>query len=403
MIPADAADHTRGRRVGVVFVALLLAALSLGAADAGGGAPEALGYWWRSPVLAADQSVPEGGLVVAGQPEGPLAVSALRFELDDPDARAASIHLTVDTDTRDLVVEEPLLYACPVEQDWEPAAGGDWADVPGEHCSPGSAAEGEIGEDGEYVFVVSSFIQAGEIDVMITPGLRGAVPSPLLVQLLNDELVEAIGTGAPWPGPPTVEGLEGSNFRVTFEPPDQDTLRTGEDSADESVTALSYDGGSEFDGGADPPADSEGFEADDAGGPGAQSSGAELPGSTGPDEAGPPAGGQDLGASAQPQTAAPPETADDGGQAQDTAPGAPEDSEAPAPVALESPDASAVGDAEPVGWRAADPRLLGALVLLLCGASAGVLSLGRRQGAGARDVGGLAQFARPRGGPPVGL
>jgi hypothetical protein len=40
---------------------------------------------------------------------------------------------------------------------------------------------------------------------------------------------------------------------VTFAAPDGDTLRTGDDSADESVTALTFDGESEFGGDFDQP------------------------------------------------------------------------------------------------------------------------------------------------------
>lgn len=420
------ASHRRSHRVGVLLATLLLGPMALGAAAPGDGSPDEQGYWWRSPVLAADQTVPDGGLVVAGQPEGPLAVSALRFTLDDPDEMAASIHLTVDSDSREAFIEEPLLYACPAEEDWESTEDGDWDDVPGEHCSPGSAAEGEIGEDGEYVFVVSNFIVNGEIDVIITPGMRGAVPSPLLLQLLNDELVDQIGTGAPWPGPPTVDGLDGSNVRVTFDAPNGDTLRTGEDSADEAVTSLTFDGDNEFDGDFGDPGDGDlddsdvdegGFDegdADGAGQPGAVADPPDTSGPTGSADMGPDSAadtGADTDGAPQPQTADPPEAADDGGRAvQDTPPGAAEES-AP-PVALEEdPQAGGMGDAEPAGSLGTDPRMLGALVLALGALGAGVLAMGPQGlgigaavgGSRSSGIGGLAQFARPRQGPPPSL
>jgi hypothetical protein len=387
------------RMMGAMLTALLLAGMS-GGAPAAANAPDEQGYWWRAPVLTADQSVPDGGLVVAGQPEGPLAVSALRFTLDDPDEMAASIHLEVHTDTREGFIEEPLLWACPAGNDWEPAEDGDWEDAPGETCSPGQSARGEIGEDGEYVFVVSQFIQNGEIDVMITPGIRGAVPSPLLLQLLNDQLVDQVGAGAPWPGPEPVDGLDGSNFRVTFEAPDQDTLRTGQDSADDSITSLEFDGGGEF-----------GGDFDGGGGFGGSEEGG-APGGDGPADASAPdlegpadSSGGGLDDASAPQTADPPDTAGDG--APDQTDGAEIQSEPP--VTADDEDEQALG-ATPAGTPGGlDPRVLGGIVLGLGALAAGALALGL-QGIGATALagpqsalGGLGQFARPRTGRPPSL
>jgi hypothetical protein len=395
------------RIVGGILTVLLLAGMG-GWAPAAAETPDEQGYWWRSPVLMADQSVPEGGLVVAGQPEGPLAVSALRFTLDDPDEMAASIHLEVASDTREGFIEEPLLWACPSDQSWQPTEDGDWDDAPGETCSPGIAQRGRIGEDGEYVFVVSQFIQNGQLDVMITPGVRGAVPSPLLLQLLNDTLVEQIGTGAPWPGPPTVDGLDGSNFRVTFEATDENTLRTGEDSADDSITSLEFDGSSEF--GGDFGGDDGG---DDFGGPGA---GDDFGGDDGPSDASPPdldsapgSSGGGLGESSSPQSADPPETAGPGG---DEAPGQEDGVEIQTepPQTADAADEQAMGGATPAGTPGGlDPRVLGGLVLGLGALAAAALAMGI-QGAGLAGLaggsqsalGGLGQFARPRASrPPV--
>ncbi len=375
---------------------LLAATAAVAPAAAGTSSPDEHGYWVRGPVVDAD--VDEGELVVAGQPEGALAVSALRFSVE-LDEQAASIHLTVTSDTREGFVEEPLLFACPAESDWEPEHGGDWDDKPGEHCSPGSAAEGELGEEeDEYVFVVSQFIQNGEVDVMITPGVRGAVPSPLLYQEMNDILIEQIGGGAPWPGVPTVDGADGSNFRVTFAAPDGDTVRTGEDSADESITALTFDGDHDF--GGDFDEQDDGFGGDtDAG------TTASPPDTSGPRSApsstpsGDGSGGSTSGPSPQPETAQPPQAADDPGDdsIQDAPPGG---DQAESPIALEGdPQAGGIGDAEPAGALSADPRLLGALVLALGAIAAGMLAMNSPRS----ELGGLAQFARPRNGPPVRL
>lgn len=392
-------------RAVVALSATLLLVTSVGVSTASGGTsePDAQGYWYRNPAVAAqDSSVPDGGLVVAGQPEGPLAVSALRFSVPS-DERAASIHLTVDSDTREGFIEEPLLFACPAEEAWEPTEAGDWEDVPGTHCSPGSSSEGEVDEEeGTYVFTVSQFIQNGTVDVIITPGTRGAVPSPLLLQDLNDQLIEQIGTGAPWPGPPTLDGANGSNFRVTFEAPGGDAVRTGSDSADESVTALEFESDNEFDNDFDDSGSEDDFESD-AGGGGAPSATADPPDTSG--SSAPTGSGADMGDAPQPQTADPPQGADNGGEepVQGTPPGEP-DTEAP--VALEEEQAGGVGGAEPAGTGLGfDPRLLGALVLALAALGAGALTMGsdalgrRPQSA----LGGLAQFARPRAGPPPRL
>ena len=412
------------RRAGVLLSALLLSVLSMGASaedgdtgeglntDGSGQPPDEYGYWFTSPAASSDPAVPEDGMLVMGIPSGPLAVAGLRVTLDDPDAMAASIHLTIDQDSSDAFVEEPLIWACPATEAWEPEQGGDADGAPGENCSPGTAAEGQRVDD-EYVFVVSPFIENGELDLLITPGIRGAVPSPLLIQLLNDELlVPEAGAGAPWPGPEPVDGLDGSNFRVTFEAPEGDVVRTGEDSADEAFTSLTFDGSSEFDGDfGDPESDDFDTGTGDAD-PSDQPTMSEPPDTSGDAGAGPsaPSGnGADMGSAPQPQTADPPQSADtDDAPIPDTPPGG--DGSEP-PVALEQEQAGGMGEAEPASSLGADPRLLGALVLGLGALGAGMLALGPQgltlaggAGSGASsNMGGLAQFARPRGGPPPAL
>jgi hypothetical protein len=419
--------HRSTRRAGVLLAALLLSVLSIGASaedgaedvdaeelhtDGSGQPADEYGYWFTSPVGTADPSVPDDGMLVMGIPSGPIAVAGLRVTLDDPDAMAASIHLTVDRDTSDAFIEEPLIWACPATEAWEPEQGGDADGAPGETCSPGTAAQGQRVDD-EYVFVVSPFIENGELDLLITPGIRGAVPSPLLIQLLNDELlVESIGMGVPWPGPETVDGLDGSNFRISFEAPDGDAVRTGDDSADTAFTELSFDGASEFDGDFDEPGGDD-FDtgAGDAGASG-QPTMSDPPDTSGGDTSGPsaPSGnGAGMGSAPQPQTADPPQSADTDAPVQDTPPGG---DGGEAPVALEQDQAADMGEAEPASFLGADPRLLGALVLGLGALGAGVLALGPQGlaavggapgSATSSDLGGLAQFARPRSGPPPAL
>lgn len=76
-------------------------------------------------------------------------------------------------------------------------------------------------------------------------------------------------------------------------------------------------------------------------------------------------------------------------------------------MTLEDPQAGGVGGAEPAGSTGADPRMLGAVVLALGALGAGVLAMGPQGlalGTGSSaSKGGLAQFARPRSGPPPGL
>ena len=425
MTITDECDHRHRttRRAGVLLSALLLSVLSMGASaeepededlhtDGSGQPADAYGYWFASPVGAADPSVPDDGMLVMGIPSGPVAVAGLRVTLDDPDAVAASIHLTVDQDTSEAFIEEPLIWACPATQAWEPELGGDADGAPGETCSPGTAAEGKRVDD-EYIFVVSPFIEDGELDLLITPGIRGAVPSPLLIQLLNDELlVEQIDMGVPWPGPETVDGLDGSNFRVTFEAPDGDVVRTGEDSADTAFTELTFDGTSEFDSDFGEPEGDDFDTSHNNTGASDQPQLSDPPDTSGDAATGssaPSDDGADMGSAPQPQTADPPQSADaDDAPVQDSPPGG--DGSEP-PVALEQEQAGGMGEAEPASSLGADPRLLGALVLGLGALGAGVLALGPQglglaggAGSGASSsVGGLAQFARPRGGPPPAL
>jgi hypothetical protein len=190
-------DGAEPRLVAALAVSMLLAATAAVAPASAGTAPR------RARLLGArssvDAGVGEDELVVAGQPEG--AAGRRCAPLQRRARRAGRQHPSHGHQRHPRRFRRgAAAVRLPAESDWQAEQGGDWDDKPGEHCSPGSAAEGETRRGRERVRLRRQpFIQNGEIDVMITPGVRGAVPSPLLLQALNDSWSSRSAPALPGP------------------------------------------------------------------------------------------------------------------------------------------------------------------------------------------------------------
>jgi hypothetical protein len=148
------------------------------------------GWWWRAntgtapetpavPVVPAPQvTLPaeppappappnaEGGLQVAGLPDGALAVAAVRV-----DQELTSIHLRL-APNGDANGMNAKLVACAAVTPWEPVQGGQWAAKPVVACdliNGGGSVAGIRAEDGSWTFPVAPLAGDGKTDVVIVP------------------------------------------------------------------------------------------------------------------------------------------------------------------------------------------------------------------------------------------
>lgn len=334
------------------IVATAVAAVTAGAmtASAAGAADkDAHAWWWRAQpgLLGAaipPPGVPEDGLAIEATPDGPNAVSALRYVLDDGETQPALVLTVADQQG---AVE---IQACAATQSWDAAHGGPWDERPTYNC--GTAVDGEASEDGEtWRWELDTLLRKRQLDVVL-------VPAP--------------GVG-----------------RVTFAAPDDASLETQREEA----------GGQSFE--APPVSDFTDDAASSGAGSSGDSSSSDFAGApSNAEEPVFPAGGSSGTTAQSPESAqlpavAPPDTSD---AQPPQAAGPPESPIAPVAAVPAGSDSSRTAGA----IIAAMATVL-ALALWLQGRSAahGAGSPGRvGSGAARQHVGGLGRFARPRTGAP---
>ncbi len=162
------------------------------------------GWWWRAndgalpAALPAPANVPEGGLMVAGAPDGATAIAALHFDLND-DESAPVLTLTV-ADNGDQGGSGALLAACVTGTAWQPASAGTWTNKPFPACAQGSV-NGLRSDDGKtWTFPLAPLLSDEILDVTLVPGLDPTRP----------------------------EGANGSVFQLVFNPPTVASLVTSQ-------------------------------------------------------------------------------------------------------------------------------------------------------------------------------
>lgn len=390
------------------FALILSAGLLLVAAPAVAEEPQLddHGWWWRAQTGATDLPpppfVPEDGLAVAREVDGPYATAAIRYRVGDAEVTAATLTLEVANEQGGDVA---AIRACPAGQSWSGASAGTWDERPEADCDAGEVA-GQRDEENElWEFEVGLLAEDGMVDLVLLPA----------------EEADDAGDGDQDPFSGTApDGRAGAPFQVAFEPPQEDSLETS------GGLSGDFDGGFEDDDFGD---DGEDTGDDDAAG---DSAGA----GTSPERSDPVAldtseANGSAGGSDGPSEARAPDVADsadpDAEQVTDEPPG---DSAQPAPeVANGSDDGVAVA---PVGFGDDRGRQLAALVSLLAVAAAAFLFLSERgmatggipglrssrivdaevarqrlpagiAGGEGERLGGLGRFVRPREGEPHSL
>lgn len=410
------------RRRGPVLAAVVLAGLLLPgtAVVAQEAEHQEHGWWWRAQTGALDLPpppfVPEGGLAVGQDVDGPTAVSALRFGLPEDDVVAATLVLEVEDEQGG---EVAAIRACRAAGSWSAAEAGVWDERPEGDCEAGHVSGTRDEESEVWEFELDLLVEDGVLDVVLLPDAQddGAdegeqAPLPAGTSTAQEEEEEEQG-GAP--------------FQVSFAPPDDESLEV-------SGGVGGFDGGGFEDGG---------FEGAEDGGDGA--GGQETTGgaaTSGPDPSEEVA--EPGGFGTAPAPSSDPEGADDGEAGRAPAPeiagaDAEDRDTADDGATLAPPDGSARGGDEevvaaPVGVGGPRARQVAGLVSLVSLLAAALLFLSDRgaslagipglrrsrivrpevassrlpslapQGRGAQAaVGGIGRFVRPREGDPPSL
>lgn len=138
------------------------------------------GWWWRvndgglPATVPAPPNVPEGGLMVAGAPDGATAITALHFDLSEGEADPV-LTLAV-AENGDQGGDTAILAACLTGSAWQPASGGAWANKPFPACAQGSVT-GLRAEDGKsWTFALAPLLSDGIVDVTLVPGVDPTRP-----------------------------------------------------------------------------------------------------------------------------------------------------------------------------------------------------------------------------------
>lgn len=191
------------------------------------------GWWWRvndavlPATVPAYPTVPEGGLMVAGAPDGATAIAALHFELD-ADEGSPVLTLAV-ADNGDQGGDGAVMAACLTGSVWQAESGGAWANKPFPACDQASVTGVRADDGATWTFALAPLLSDGILDVTLVPGLDPDLPP----------------------------GANGSTFQLVFTAPTSASLSTISGGAtspidlpDFGATSPGDAGGSSF----DPPA-----------------------------------------------------------------------------------------------------------------------------------------------------
>lgn len=191
------------RRLWMAGAAMLLVGATVSAlpATAGAATLTQAGWWWRvnDPLVPATipaPTVPEGGLMVGGAPDGATAIAALHFELPE-DEGSPVLTLSV-AENGDQGGDRAILAACVTGSAWQPESGGAWVNKPFAACDEGSVAGVRAADGKTWSFALAPLLSEGVLDVTLVPGRDPTLPA----------------------------GFDGSTFQLVFTPPTTASLTT---------------------------------------------------------------------------------------------------------------------------------------------------------------------------------
>ena len=201
------------RRALRLALVVALGTLTWCAGDSGADAAQldAYSWWWRGNMgpapLPPPPTVPEGGVLVGGAPDGATAIAAFAFTLALGESSPVLTLQVADEKGGDVAV----MAACPAGSAWSPGErGGNWESKPTAACELGSVNGQRDAAAATWTFPVAPLVQGTELNIVITPGAVGGAP-----------------VNAP--------------FQIAFEPPDAGSLVTSSTAGDSSATATAED------------------------------------------------------------------------------------------------------------------------------------------------------------------
>lgn len=150
---------------------LVSAALWAANAPAGAAELETYSWWFRGNMgpapLPPPPTVPEGGILIGGAPDGATAIAAVRYILA-PGESSPILTLRVASETG---ADAAVIAACPAGSAWGPnERGGPWEARPNTACELGSVNGQRDAAAGTWTFPLAPLVQGTTLDVVIVPG-----------------------------------------------------------------------------------------------------------------------------------------------------------------------------------------------------------------------------------------
>ena len=136
-------------------------------------------------------TVPEGGMYIANDTFGPLAIGAVRFNVGQIGESRLTLAFADGSASAGLL---PVV-ACPLLEGFQAVANGSWRDRPAHDCARAQAL-GTIGTDGSLAFVLSdAFQQAGQetLDVVLLAEPGNGTPFSVVFDTVSADALDVVG------------------------------------------------------------------------------------------------------------------------------------------------------------------------------------------------------------------
>jgi hypothetical protein len=128
--------------------------------------------WWYKPnqgglTAPAPPTVPDGGLLVQGQPDGASAIAGLHFTVaKGQGSPILTLTIASETDSPD---GPPIIGACLAGAAWSGSGEQQWGSAPPTDCS--LSIQGILSNDKKsYTFALSPLVLDNDLDVILVPG-----------------------------------------------------------------------------------------------------------------------------------------------------------------------------------------------------------------------------------------
>ena len=144
-------------------------------------------------------TVPEGGMYIANDALGPVAIGAVRFAV----GQVGETRLTLQFAEGGASAGSIPIVACPLLEGFQAVANGGWRDRPAHDCARAQTL-GTVNPDGTIAFALSAaFQQAGQetLDVVILPEPTNGTPFSLAIDTVSPDALTVLGAAPERPLP----------------------------------------------------------------------------------------------------------------------------------------------------------------------------------------------------------